>query len=258
MCGPRQPEVVRALQCRRECRCRYCLATAQARAAGGCAGRHIPGAGRMHAARQAGSAAGLQAQGHHVAMVGDGLNDGPVIGGANVSFAFGRSVPLAQSRADFVVLGDSLTLVAQAVLLARQHLARCAAESMVGCRLQRAVRALGCGGLDAGLAGGAGHGAQLAAGGAECRPPCPVPCRVRRHLAPYMPEQAARRQPLPLLSPIFGWEPGLMDILYLLIPLSVVLVLDDPGRPVVGVYPASSRAWSKRASAFSGTVDMRQ
>lgn len=62
----------------------------------------------------------LQAGGHRVAMVGDGLNDGPVLAGAHVSFAFGRAVPLAQSRADFVVLGDSLLLVPQAVLLARR------------------------------------------------------------------------------------------------------------------------------------------
>ncbi|MFN4120589.1 heavy metal translocating P-type ATPase [Acidovorax sp.] len=64
----------------------------------------------------------LQAGGHRVAMVGDGLNDGPVLAGAHVSFAFGRAVPLAQSQADFVVLGDSLALVPQTVLLARRTL----------------------------------------------------------------------------------------------------------------------------------------
>ncbi|WP_010460648.1 heavy metal translocating P-type ATPase [Acidovorax radicis] len=64
----------------------------------------------------------LQAAGHQVAMVGDGLNDGPVLAGAHVSFAFGRAVPLAQSQADFVVLGDSLALVPQTVLLARRTL----------------------------------------------------------------------------------------------------------------------------------------
>ena len=64
----------------------------------------------------------LQAQAKKVAMVGDGLNDGPVLAGAHVSFAFGKSVALAQSKADFVVLGDSLWLIPQAVWLARRTL----------------------------------------------------------------------------------------------------------------------------------------
>lgn len=64
----------------------------------------------------------LQQQGLHVGMVGDGLNDGPVLAGANVSFAFGRAVPLAQARADFVVLGDNLELIQQTVTLARKTL----------------------------------------------------------------------------------------------------------------------------------------
>lgn len=65
----------------------------------------------------------LQQRGAQVAMVGDGLNDGPVLAGAHVSFAFGQSVALAQSHADFVVPGTDLTQVAQALLLARRTLA---------------------------------------------------------------------------------------------------------------------------------------
>ena len=62
----------------------------------------------------------MQKSGAIVAMVGDGLNDGPVLAGADVSFAFGQAVPLAQAQADFVVLGDQLMAVAMAVRLSRR------------------------------------------------------------------------------------------------------------------------------------------
>jgi len=63
-----------------------------------------------------------QAQGHHVAMVGDGLNDGPVLAGADVSFALGQAVPLAQSKADFVLMGGQLEVLVQTLLRSRQTL----------------------------------------------------------------------------------------------------------------------------------------
>ena len=61
-----------------------------------------------------------QRAGHHVVVVGDGLNDGPALAGAHVSFAFGRAVPLAQARSDFVVLGERLEDVGATLKLAQR------------------------------------------------------------------------------------------------------------------------------------------
>jgi len=64
----------------------------------------------------------LQAQGWRVVMVGDGLNDGPVLAAADTSFALGHAAPLAQAQSDFVVQGGCVMDVVSTLLLARKTL----------------------------------------------------------------------------------------------------------------------------------------
>ncbi len=63
-----------------------------------------------------------QREGHCVLMVGDGLNDGPVLARSDVSFALSHGSALAQQRSDFIVLGSRLGEVPAARVLARRTL----------------------------------------------------------------------------------------------------------------------------------------
>lgn len=60
----------------------------------------------------------LQAEGGRVAMIGDGINDAPVLAGADISMALAEGADIARTQADLVVTGKGLERIAQAFDLA--------------------------------------------------------------------------------------------------------------------------------------------
>jgi Cu2+-exporting ATPase len=61
----------------------------------------------------------LAARGHRVFMIGDGINDGPVLATAQVSCAMGQGSAIAQSASDLLLVHDGLAPLPQTIEAAR-------------------------------------------------------------------------------------------------------------------------------------------
>ena len=151
----------------------------------------------------------LRATGARVVVVGDGVNDAPVLAGADVAVTVSAAADAAQAASDIVLTG-SLEALADARMLARQTLSDPAPEPALGARVQpRGDSACGTR-LRAAVARRTRHVGELARRRAKC-----AAHRPRGKIG----------APCPGIECSAATSPVHMTSLLFLIPLSIVLLV---------------------------------
>jgi Cu2+-exporting ATPase len=122
---PLRPEARTAIDALRELGLRVLIASGDSRAAVTQVAQSLAideARARLDPAGKIALVRALEAAGHRVFVIGDGINDGPVLAAAHVSCAMGQGSAIAQAASDLLLIHENLAVLPQAIGTARATL----------------------------------------------------------------------------------------------------------------------------------------